>query len=559
MFGFVLYEASSVDTDWPDSKRSESGSTLFAQQLVTISKHEYVQLKWDAQYWRGRHQQAVIREQELKEQIEKLQARVRDLRQRLFGRKSEKGAARSEQQIQARSGSKRRRGQQPGSRGHGRTSWAHLPIREEEHDVPEGHKQCPDCGKPLEPLEGTEDSEVLEIEVHAYRRLIRRKRYKPRCDCEVLPGIITAPAPARLIPKGLLGISMWVEILLSKYLYVQPTNRWLKSWATWGLSPSQGTIIGGLKRLAPLFIPVVQAMQGRQLTDGSCHADETGWKVFESIEGKVGYKWFLWVIRSASAVVFVMAPGRGAKVPLEYFAQLLRQTIVVCDRYSAYKKFARIMGVLLAFCWVHLRRDFLTLARSYPELESWAMGWVKHIGTLYHLNEGRLAVRQEPAAFAEGDRKLRAHLQGMATQAQVQLTDQSLHRAARKVLVSLHKHWEGLTVFVEHCQIAMDNNAAETALRNEVMGRKAYYGSGSVWAAELAALLFTILMTLVQVWQINPRRWMHEYLQACAENGHRPPQDLSAFLPWTMRPERLTHLRQPCVAPAGRPATIDTS
>jgi Transposase IS66 family len=35
--------------------------------------------------------------------------------------------------------------------------------------------------------------------------------------------------------------------------------------------------------------------------------------------------------------------------------------VIICDRYSAYKKFARLHpGVLLAFCWAHQRRDLLS-------------------------------------------------------------------------------------------------------------------------------------------------------------------------------------------------------
>src|ERR1039457_3255238 len=109
------------------------------------------------------------------------------------------------------------------------------------------------------------------------------------------------------------------------------------------------------------------------------------------------------------------------------------------------QKLARIIGLLLAFCWAHVRRDFLTLARSYPDTEAWAMGWVQRIGTLYHLNEARLAVRDNPVSFAEPDRQLRAHLEQMAVDRDAQLSDASLRRAARKVLVSLQNHWEGLT------------------------------------------------------------------------------------------------------------------
>src|ERR1017187_9326632 len=184
--------------------------------MVSISKQEYVQLKWDAQYWQMQHQRTLSREAELKARIEALRAQVRDLRQRLFGRKTEKSSAQSEQQSQPQS--KRARGQQRGSVGHGRVDFSHLPAREEEHDVGEAERCCPTCGKAAAVFPGTEDSEVIEIEVQAYRRVIRRQRYRPSSQCEYLPGIMTAPMPARLIPKGILGISVWVEILLGKYL-----------------------------------------------------------------------------------------------------------------------------------------------------------------------------------------------------------------------------------------------------------------------------------------------------------------------------------------------------
>lgn len=547
----VLYEhATPAAEETPCAPPSpEATATPFARKRVEISQEEYIQLKWDARYWRGQHQRGLLREAEQKTQIEELLAQVRDLRQRLFGRRSEKGAAVSE--AQGKSAARRARGQQPGSAGHGRVDLSHLPVREEEvADVPSAQQGCPTCHQPLVRFEGTEDSEIIEIEVQAYRRRIRRQRYQRSCDCPTLPGIVTAPAAPRLIAKGRLGISVWVQIVLSKYLYAQPTHRLLQSWANFGLHVAQGTIIGGLKQMAPLFAPVVAAIQEQQLTEGYYHVDETTWKVFEPIEGKVGYRWYLWVIVSHLSIVYVPSPSRAAAVPLEYFAHLLVESVLVCDRYGAYKKFARIMGVLLAFCWAHVRRDQLELARSYPQCADFAMGWVARIGTLYHLNERRLAVQAQPGMFAERDLQLRAHLHQMVTDRNTALADPTLHAAARKVLKSLQNHWEGLTVFVERPEIAMDNNCAEETLRNEVLGRKAYYGSGSVWAAQLAGMLFTILKTLVRCWQINPQVWLQEYFQACAANGRQAPQDLSAFLPWRMSPQRLQYLRGPALLPA---------
>ena len=47
--------------------------------------------------------------------------------------------------------------------------------------------------------------------------------------------------------------------------------------------------------------------------------------------------------------------------------------MIVCDRYSAYKKLARLLGgmVILQFCWVHTGRDFIQCAAGQVDLTSW--------------------------------------------------------------------------------------------------------------------------------------------------------------------------------------------
>ena len=124
------------------------------------------------------------------------------------------------------------------------------------------------------------------------------------------------------------------------------------------------------------------------MTENKFHNDETRWEVYEQVEGKTGHRWYLWVMRSASVVFYRLDPTRSADVPIEHFSDLiLKLVIVICDRYSAYKKLARLnLAIILAFCWVHVRRDFLNLARSYPDLKNWGLDWVDEISKLYHLN-----------------------------------------------------------------------------------------------------------------------------------------------------------------------------
>ena len=109
--------------------------------------------------------------------------------------------------------------------------------------------QCPNCGLALSILPGTEDSEVLEIKVQAYRRVIRRRRYRPLCNCGCVACIVSAPPPPRLIERGKLSISVWTSVLLDKFLYGRPSHRLLQDLAQHGLNLSPGTLAGGLQAL----------------------------------------------------------------------------------------------------------------------------------------------------------------------------------------------------------------------------------------------------------------------------------------------------------------------
>ena len=155
-----------------------------------------------------------------------------------------------------------------------------------------------------------------------------------------------------------------------------------------------------------------------------------------------------------------------------------------------------------------------------------------------------------------------AHSEGAPSAPAAELS-KSARTKQKKVLASLLEHWSGLTVFVEHPEVPMDNNRAENTIRTPVNGRKNYYGSGSIWSAQLAAMLFAILQTLV-LWGINPRHWLTLYLTACAENGGSAPRDIDPFLPWSMDETRRAALgrphpsRLPPAAPA-EPVTIHDS
>jgi transposase len=122
-----------------------------------------------------------------------------------------------------------------------------------------------------------------------------------------------------------------------------------------------------------------------------------------------------------------------------------------------------------------------------------------------------------------------------------ELAQPKLRLPQRKALTSLQNHWTGLTVFVDHPDVPMDNNEAERRQRGPVVGRKNFYGSGALWSGRLAAMLFSLFQTL-QVWDMDPGQWLTEYLSACAKEEGKPPPDPKYYLPWNMTAQQREHL-----------------
>jgi transposase len=189
--------------------------------------------------------------------------------------------------------------------------------------------------------------------------------------------------------------------------------------------------------------------------------------------------------------------------------------------------------VVLAFCWSHVRRDFIRVGKGWPTLKTWALEWLRRIRVLYRLNDSRLAVQKDTAAFGEADGRLRQAVAAMKTQSETELARADLATPCRKVLESLQEHWEGLTRFVDDPRIPMDNNASERQARGPAVARKNFYGSGSEWSGRLAAALFSIFATLSR-WMLNPRKWLTWYFEHCAAAGGQVPKDIPRFLPWNL-------------------------
>jgi hypothetical protein len=81
----------------PQSEDSQAWDSLadghvapFAQEWITITKQQYIELEAQAHYWQSLHSRAKARIAELEQELLLTDAKVKDLQNRLFGKKSEK-------------------------------------------------------------------------------------------------------------------------------------------------------------------------------------------------------------------------------------------------------------------------------------------------------------------------------------------------------------------------------------------------------------------------------------------------------------------------------------
>ena len=525
-----------------------------------LLREENIGLRQQAHYYQSLHAQSQVKLQEFEGIVAALKEKIAELTRRLFGRKSEKNpkdkAAGSPDSTQA-AGQGRARGQQSGQPGHERRKRPDLPEQKVLVDLPAGAPVCGQCGQPYGRNGSGRSHEEIVWEVRVYKRVFQRQQYEQACSCAKpgWPARVAAPPPPRLLARSLLSVESIVESLLRKFHYWMPVQRMAAEWRELGVSISPGTWCGIWQRLGPLFGPLVAVLVEACRASGQWLMDETHWAVFVEVEGKGSHRWWLWVVVSPRVKLYILSPSRGSGVPKEFFGydenedQCRWTGSLMVDRYSSYKFLATLL--YLAFCWAHVRRDFVEAqAGAASDQVAWAQKWIERIGALYKFNEKRLElgvdlkepklpapfVRMDPqrmagVAYAQADAALAKAVASMKESWEAELVQENWPIRRCKILESLREHWGGLTLFVEHPQIPMDNNGAERAARPATIGRNNFYGSGSVWSGELLAMMLTILQT-GRVHAVNLRSYLTDYLKACAQNGGQAPKELESWLPW---------------------------
>jgi transposase/uncharacterized small protein (DUF1192 family) len=362
---------------------------------------------------------------------------------------------------------------------------------------------CPDCGGALR-LVGEDVSEMLEL-ITARLKVIETAR--PKKSCRRCERITQVPAPSRPIPRSMAGPGLLAHVLVSKFDDHLPLYRQNEIFARMGAAIPASTLVDWCGQGMRVLAPLVARIRANVMASDRLHADDTPVRVLDPsrrIEGvgkgvKEGRIWTYlrddrpWGGTAPPAVAYHFSPDRRSVHPQVHLAGF--QGILQADAYSGFKALyepdatgqARIRE---AACWAHLRRDFhdvWTATRSEIAKEA-----LDQIGALYDI-EREITGRPPDERRAVRQARSRPKVEAFRTWAEAQLGrlpgKSDLAKAFRYGLT----RWTAFTLFLEDGRVAMDNNAAERAIKPVVIGRKNWLFAGADAGGETLADAMTII------------------------------------------------------------------
>lgn len=382
-----------------------------------------------------------------------------------------------------------------------------LPRVEVVHDIPESEKQC-GCGDKLKVI-GKEVTERLEI-IPSLFWVSRHVRLKYACgNCEGLEdeghSVKLASPPPQMIPKSYASQSLLAHILVGKYCDALPFYRQEKMFSRAGLDLGRGNMSRWAmeisKRIQPLMDRLISTIKSGPLIN----MDETRVQVLKESGRDPTRLSYMWVARGGNrdhpAILFRYSPDRNTRTAKEFVGDY--RGCVQTDGYKAYNFLDQKSGVIHAGCWAHARRKFKEVTyiasknKKKPDRkEILANNALRIIRKLYDFEREAKKLDltgKDLLDFREEKSKpLCEEFEKWLLKYQPRIPrDLLLGKAIHYTL----NQWKRLTKFITHSEVGLDNNQVENAIRPFAVGRKNWLFSDSVKGANGSAAIYSLIET----------------------------------------------------------------
>jgi transposase len=400
-----------------------------------------------------------------------------------------------------------------------------LPVREVRIEPEEAERRCA-CGEPKARI-GEETSEQLE-HVPASFHVVRTVRGKWACGrCQ--EGVVIAPLPAQGLEKSVAGPGLVAHVVAGKYADHLPLYRQEEILARAGVDLPRSTLGDLVRGAADLLRPLAREVLRSVLAGRVVNTDDTGVTYLLQPKGRAdGAVWAYVGERGEAAYDFTEKRSRDG--PLAVLTRW--KGYLQADALKLYDTFYASGEIVEVACWAHARRYFF---ESLGSEEARAKEMLALIARLYAL-EKRSADLTEAERFLARQEHARPILgeieRWLARNAGAVLPKGPLGRA----IAYAQGNWRALTRYLEQGFLAIDNNAAERALRGVAVGRKNWLFAGSAEAGRRAAVLMTLVATC-KLQGVDPEAYLADVL---VRVGTTPASRIAELTPrgWKTARER---------------------
>lgn len=316
-------------------------------------------------------------------------------------------------------------------------------------------------------------------------------------------GIKIAARPDQILPKSIADASVIADVVTAKFVDGLPLYRQEKIYQRDGIDLSRQTMSGWIVQLEEKLSPLMREMKKLLYEGRVLHIGETRLQVMNEPDKDNAQQSYMWVYKGGTpdepVIWYQYADSRRASVPVDFLypddeAHFGHSITIMTDGYAGYNQLSKMPGIgHHAGCWAHARRKFVEASKGRKNTAA-AHQMVALIGKLYQVErdikdkpaEEKTLIRQEKATpMIE---KIKIWLDSKENKV---LPKSLLGKAIYYTL----RLWPQLTVYLKNGYVPIDNNAAENAIRPFVIGRKNWLFSGSPRGAKASAILYSLIET----------------------------------------------------------------
>jgi transposase len=341
-------------------------------------------------------------------------------------------------------------------------------------------------------------------------------------------------APAGVIDGSRADVSFIAGMMVDKFAFHLPLYRQHQRLRDAGIDVSRAWLTQLMQKTVCLLEPIFEALLESVRTSRVKAMDETPIKAGQASPGKMKAAYFWPVYGEQDEICFLYYPSRSARHVQEALGLKPPDGAVLhTDGYSAYAHYAKKTGITHAQCWAHSRRKLFEARDIEPER---AEQGLEMIAALYAIE----AKIREQQLMGSAKRTMRL------TEAKP-LVDRFFRWVDRQfesqgflpsnpltaALAYARERRDGLEVYLNDPDVAIDTNHLERALRAIPMGRRNWMFSWTELGAKQVGIVQSLLVTC-RLHEINPYDYFVDVLQRV---GQHPASQVHELTPriWKQR------------------------